>query len=266
MLSILLDYERGIRLKALLAFAAIPLLFTIPISTVACSAVGCSDRGVELRRNFSVKVTHEDKPLAGVSVRITGNSEVAGHQSFSGLTSADGTTHFVNLPPGDYWIEADLLGIEAGYECFHINSSASRKAKKIRRYEWGDMALATRQAVGRLVDPQPGKGGNPLENLLHRVNVPIAEAKLELRQPVMGALYTAVSDADGHFIFDHIPDGTYVLHIEAGAAPGSRAFDSTDVLIRLSYTAKPGTLLLARKEASGGSCGGTSMEIESTPN
>jgi hypothetical protein len=262
----LLEYERGIRLKALFASAAILSLLTIPVSTVACSAVGCLDRGVELRRNFTVTVTHEDKPLPGVSVRITGNSEVAGHQSFSGLTSADGTAHFVNLPPGDYWIKADLLGIEAGYECFHINSSASRKAKKIRRYEWGDMALATRQAVGRLVDSQPGKGGNPLENLLHRVDVPIAEARLELRQPIMGALYTTVSDANGHFAFDQVPDGTYVLHIEAGAAPGSRAFDSTDLLIQLSDTAKRGTLLLARREASGGSCGGMSLEIESAPN
>jgi hypothetical protein len=88
---ILLKYERGIQLKALHASAAILPLLTIPVSTVACSAVGCRDRGVELRRNFSVTVTHEDKPLPGVSVRITGNSEVAGHQSFSGLTSADGT-------------------------------------------------------------------------------------------------------------------------------------------------------------------------------
>ncbi len=182
------------------------------------------------------------------------------------LTGADGTAHFASLPPGDYWIKVDLLGIEAGYECFHINSFASRKAKKTRRYEWGDMAPAIRQAVGRLVDSQPGKGGNPLENLLHRVNVPIADARLELRQPFMGAVYTTVSDANGHFAFGRAPEGTYVLHVEAGTASGGRSFDSTDLLIRLSIAAKQSTLLLARREAGGGSCGGTSLEIEDTPN
>jgi hypothetical protein len=250
----------------LLASVGILTLLMIPVSTVACSLVGCADRGVELRKNFTVTVTHQDKPLPGVSVQITGNSDVAGQQSFSALTSVDGTAHFANLPPGDYWIKADLLGIAAGYECFHINSSASRKAKKARRYEWGDMAPAIRQAVGRLVDSQPGKGGNPLENLLHRVHVPIAEARLELRRPVIGTVYTTVSDANGHFTFDRVPDGTYVLHIDAGTAPGNRAFDATDLLVRFSDAAKRSTLLLSRREPGGGSCGGTSLEIEDSPN
>jgi hypothetical protein len=250
----------------LIASVGILTLLTIPVSTVACSLVGCADRGVELRRNFSVTVTHQNKPLPGVSVEITGNSDVAGHQLFSELTSVDGTAHFANLPPGDYWIKADLLGVEAGYECFHINSIASRKAKKARRYEWGDMAPAIRQAAGRLVDSQPGRGGNPLENLLHRVDVPIAEARLALRQPVSGAVYTTVSDANGHFAFDRVPEGTYVLHIEPGTASGGRSFDSTDLLIQLSDAAKQSTLLLARREAGGGSCGGMSLEIAGTPN
>jgi hypothetical protein len=250
----------------LLASAANLALFTIPVPTVACSLAGCVDRGVELRRSFIVTVTHQDKTLPGVSVQITGNSNVAGHQSFSELTGADGTAHFASLPPGDYWIKADLLGIEAGYECFHINSFASTKAKKTRHYEWGDMPPAFRQAIGRLVASRPGKGGNPLENLLHRVNVPIADARLELRQPLVGTAYTTVSDANGRFAFDQVPEGTYVLHIEAGTASGALSFDSTDLLIQLNIAAKQSTLLLARREAGGGSCGGTSLEIEDTPN
>jgi len=249
----------------LVASAGILALLVIPVSTVACSLVGCADRGVELRKNFTVRVTHRNKPLPGVSVQITGNSDVAGHQSFSELTSVDGTAHFANLPQGDYWIKADLLGIDAGYECFHINSLASRKAKKSRRYEWGDEAPGARQAAGRLVDSQPGKGRNPLENLLHRIDVPIAEARLELRQPVTGTVRTTVSDANGHFAFDRVPDGTYVLHIDAGTAPGNRAYDVTDTLVRFSDTAKRTTLLLSRRELGGGSCGGTSLEIEEAP-
>jgi hypothetical protein len=252
-------------LKAVLASPGIFLFLIVPASTVACSVVGCLDRGIELRRKFSVTVTHHSKPLLGVSVQITGNSEGAGYQSFAELTKSDGTAHFTHIPPGDYWIKADLLGIAAGYECFHINSSASRKAKKSRRYEWGDEAPAVRQAVGRLLDSQPGKGGTPLQNLLHRVDVPIAEAKLELRQPVSGAVYTTASDANGHFAFDRVPDGTYVLHIEAGAAPGILAIDATDLLVQFSGTAKRSTLLLSRREPGGGSCGGTSLEVEDAP-
>jgi len=145
-------------LKALLTSSGIFLSLAIPASTVACSTAGCLDRGIELRRNFTVTVTHHGKPLLGVSVQITGDSEGADSQSFTELTSSDGTAHFTHLPPGDYWIKADLLGIAAGYECFHINSLASTKAKKSRRYDWGDEAPAVRQAVGRLLDSQPGKG------------------------------------------------------------------------------------------------------------
>jgi hypothetical protein len=248
----------------LLAFAAILTLCTIPASAVACSDAACLDRGVELRRSFVVTVTHQDKALSGVSVQITGNSDAAGHQSFSEQTGLDGTAHFANLPPGDYWIKADLLGIGAGYECFHINSTASRKAKKSRRYEWGDDAVSVAQAAGRLVDSQPGKGGNALQNLLHRVNVPIAEAKMELHQPITGTTYTTASDAKGHFAFDHVPNGIYVLHIDAGTASGNRPFDATDLLVQFSDTAKRSTLLLSRREPGGGSCGGTSLEIEDT--
>jgi hypothetical protein len=199
-----------------------------------------------------------------VTVQITANPEGADHQAFSEITSSYGAAHFTNLPPGDYWIKADLLGIPAAYECFHIDSSASRKAKKNRHYDWGDDAVSVAQAVGRLVDSQPGKGGNPLQNLLHRVNVPIAEAKMELRQPVSGTTYTTVSDVSGHFAFDHVPNGTYVLHIDAGTGSGNRPFDTTDLLIQFSNMAKRGTLLLSRREPGAGSCGGTSLEIEDT--
>ena len=76
-----------------------------------------------------------------------------------------------------------------------------------------------RQELGRperLIDS--GKGGTPLENLLHRVVVPIVGAKLELRQPFNGAVYKTVSDINGHFVLDTAPTGTYVLHIEEGTA------------------------------------------------
>jgi hypothetical protein len=121
------------------------------------------------------------------------------------------------------------------------------------------------QAVGRMVDSQPDKGDNALQNLLHRVNVPIAEVKMELRQTITGTTYTTASEANGHFAFEHVPNGTYVLHINGGTASGNGPFDTTDLLVRFSDTAKRSTLQRSPREPGGGSCGGTYLEIEDSP-
>jgi hypothetical protein len=128
-------------------------------------------------------------------------------------------------------------------------------------YKWGDDAPATSRIAGKLVDSQPGKGGTPLWNLIHRVDVPITGAALRLQDPTSRAVYNAMSDRDGGFSFDAVPNGTYVLHIEGGAA-GGRAYDPTDSLIRLSSSADRDWLFFKRREAGGGSCGGTELELQ----
>ena len=133
-------------------------------------------------------------------------------------------------------------------------------------YDWGDMAPATHQMAGRLIDNQPGQGGSPIWNLLHRVDVPIRDARQKLQDPLTSVIYTTVSDSDGQFSFSGIPNGIYVLHIEAGTAPGEREYQSTDLLIRLTDNAKRDTLLLARQEGGGGSCGDTSLELRNPSN
>jgi len=69
-----------------------------------------------------------------------------------------------------------------------MNASTSiirvEEGEKERRYGWGDDAFGATQAIGRLVEFAAGKGPNALQNLLHRVDVPIAEAHMELRQPI----------------------------------------------------------------------------------
>jgi hypothetical protein len=128
-------------------------------------------------------------------------------------------------------------------------------------YDWGDSAPASRRIAGKLIDSQPNKGGTPLWNLLHRVDMPISGANLSLQDPSTGAAYTTMSDATGFFAFDLIPPGTYVLHIEGGGA-GDRGYDATDVLIELNPKASRYELVLTRREAGGGSCGGTSLELK----
>ena len=191
-------------------------------------------------------------------MKITEN----GTEVFSGETSMDGTVS-ISLPVGEYWLEANLLGISAAYHCFHIKEQSSRKARRNLAYDWGDEAPATQRIAGKLVDSQPGSGGNPLWNILHRVDVPISGASLRLQNPTTGSVYTTTSSSDGQFTFDPIPNGTYVLHIEGGVA-GDRGFDSTDLLIALAPDARRNSLLLTRRDGSAGSCGGTSLELQNT--
>jgi hypothetical protein len=243
-------------LKTLPAIAATILLLSA-IPSIACSAAACVGRGTEMRPGFAVKITHDKNPLSGANVQVTSR----GSELFSGITLADGTVRVIGLPPGDYWLIADFLGIGAAYECFHISDQPSRKAKRRLAFEWGDDAAATTRIAGKLIDSQPGKGGDPLWNILHRVDVPIRGAGLKLQNPITGAIYLADSDNDGNFAFDGIAEGIYVLHI-AGGGTDSRDYDPTDLLIELSFSASRNTLLLKRREGGAGSCGDTSLGLE----
>lgn len=64
-------------MSQMLNFLVIPTVLTLaavaPTQLAACSMAGCPGNGAELKSNFIVKITHDDKPLAGVSVQITGH-------------------------------------------------------------------------------------------------------------------------------------------------------------------------------------------------
>jgi hypothetical protein len=239
----------------------IAVLLTIPRIASATSSAGCIDRGFELRADFTIRVTHADKPLLGATVQVEGGSESA-KQLYSELTGADGRARFRNLPPGDYWINVEFFGIGAGYQCFHVDPSPSRKAKKHRRYDWGDMPISVRQATGRFVESQAGSDSTPLQRLINRVDVPIVGAQLELRQPFDGTVYKAVADSTGRFLFDNVPKGIYVLHIAANSTPNEHPIDSADFLIDVDSTARVGNLVLRHGATSIGGAQGTSIQIE----
>ena len=178
---------------------------------------------------------------------------------FSGLTASDGVVDVATLASGEYWLNADLLGISAADQCFHVAQRASRKARRRATYEWGRFAAVTQRAAGRLVDAQAGTGGTPLWNLAHRTRVPISGSMLKLKNPFTGDVLATRSDVHGAFAFDHIPSGIYVLHVEGGSS--NRAFDGTIQLIRISSTATGDTLVLTRQDPGRGSCGGTFLEV-----
>ena len=239
------------------------LLLLLEVQASACSAVSCLGNGFEMRRDFVVTVLHEDRPLAGVSVEVTTNANSDEGQRFSAVTDANGRVRIVGLPPGDYWLKAQLHGIYAAYHCFHVASTPSRKAKGALRYDWGDLAPATSRIAGKLIDCPSGKGESPLLNFLHCTPFPVVGARFKLQSPTTGATYTTLSDEGGSFAFDSIPHGKYVLHVEGGRTP-TREYDSADLLINLSPEAKWNTLLLTRRDPGAGSCGGTYLDLKTT--
>jgi hypothetical protein len=212
-----------------------------------------------MRSDFVVKVSLGDIPLAKVSTHVT---RFPGDENklFSGVTGADGTIRIERLPPGEYWLESDLLGIGAGGVCFRVNSRPSRKAKKLVTFQWGGLAPTTRKVAGKLIDPAPGEGAAFLQNVIKHVVEPIGAAKLELKDPLTGDIYNTVSDNDGQFSFGDVPSGTYVLHIEGGATHTGHEFEPTDLLIRVVGTASRDMLLLER--SGGSTCGGPSLILE----
>jgi hypothetical protein len=247
-------------LKSLLA--ALALLLVLPIYSPACSLASCgSDGGTEMRRDFRVRITHRGVPLAGVTVHVSGNPAVE-KTLFSGITGADGTVRVVNLPSGEYWLSADLLGISAAYECFHISSQTSRSAKQLVTYRWGDSAVQTREISGRLIDPMPGENAILLQNIRNGVVDPIVGATLKLQNARTAEVYDVTSDDDGRFSFGPITNGPYVLHVEGGTALGGRAYAPTDLLIRMNDRAALNTLLLKRTSGGGGSCGGSTLLLD----
>jgi len=223
---------------------------------------GCLGNGVEMRPAFVVDITFGGKPLPGVAVEVRGfGGEKDNVKLFSSVTAPNGKVNVVELPPGNYWLNTEFLGISAGSQCFHVAPGSSHSAKKRIAYEWGDFAPVVRQMAGRLVDSQPGHGDSAIMNIIHRVDVPIAHAKMKLQNPVTAAVYSTESDTDGHFTFRDVPPGTYVLHVEGGTVTNGRDYESTDLLVALGDTAKNRTLLLSRREAGAGSCGGTYLEL-----
>jgi hypothetical protein len=239
-------------------YVSIAILPLVCVSAaLGCSLAGCLNNGDEMRSTFTILVTHGDKPLAGVNFHVMAK----GVEQFSGVTDENGIVHVSKLPPGLYWLNGDLLGTGVVYTCFHVGEKPPRTAKTKLTYSWGDDAPGTSRIAGKLVDSQPGKGGTPIWNLVHRADVPIVGAGLKLQDPITHAIYVASSDQDGRFFFEGVPSGTYVLHIEGGAA-GDRNYDATDQLVQLDDGATRNFLVFKRSDGGAGSCGGTELDLQ----
>ena len=251
-------------MKPLLMTASVLLVVSfVVVNASACSDVACVGRGLEMHGDFVVTIINDKHPLEGVMVEITRYANGEPSLVLSVLTNVKGRASIRGLAPGDYWLKAQKLGILAAYHCFHVDSAPSTKAKRAVKYKWGDWAPSTARVAGTLIDCQPGRGKNPVLNVVQCTQVPVVAARFRLTNSMTGATFTTASNENGSFAFASIPSGKYVLQVEGGKAL-DREYDGTDQLIKVSPNAKWDSLLLTRREAAAGSCGGTSLEFRAS--
>jgi hypothetical protein len=225
----------------------------------------CIDNGDEFHHDFAVTVRLNGKGLAGANVEILNDSSdapIAELQPtpFSGRTSSDGSLRVRGLPPGNYWLRADVLGTFVTSQCFHVLAQPTVRAKRRLTYEWGNYARSTSRVAGRLIDSQSSAGGAPIENLLRRINEPIRGATLKLQDPRTGEVFSATSDEEGRFTFDVVPDATYVLRVDGGRS--NRDFGGADLVLRVKTSEAARKLLIKYADPGGGSCGGTELGFD----
>ncbi|MCU1283774.1 MAG: hypothetical protein JWO13_124 [Acidobacteriales bacterium] len=239
------------KLTTFLAFVI--ALCAAPLPARACSlALLCNHDATEMRRDFTILVSHEGSPLAGVSVQMT--REGSDSTPLSGKTGSNGKLQMRNVPSGKYWLKTELLGISTVQQCFHINQHATGKAQRNFNVEWGQLAPASSRIAGKLIVSESARSENSVWNFVHRVEIPIAGASLKLQDPVTGNESSTVSDQNGAFDFSSVLKGTYVLHIEGGHANEHQP-KSDDLLIKFDAAAERSSLLLVQWGDSGGSCG-----------
>jgi hypothetical protein len=225
------------------------LIFTLlPPPAAACSLIACLNHGINVAGTFEVVVKHDGKPLRGVGVTIKVFTD-SPFEVYSSTTDVGGVAH-IKLPPGDYELTVEYLGVGAGYQCFHVDRGWSWRAKHVLSYTWGDSAPSTRSVAGSVLDSQPGTGGTPIWNISHPLDVPITGARLRLQNAITGDLFNTMSDARGAFDFGAVPDGTYALHIEGGVG---RDYNPTDEVVKVDQVSKRRTLDFRWQDSSCGS-------------
>ncbi len=238
-------------LKRLQAVAfLVSLVAFVDFPAYACSYV-CGG-GDEMRRDFTVMITHKGKPLAGVVVAIDSTSD--GNVTLRRKTGKDGIARISNLRAGSYWLSANLLDIPAVVDCFHIAKTASPSAKSSVTIVWGESPIGTSRVAGHLIDSAAAKGGTLLDMAYrrNRVESPSHGARISLHNAITGMVYVTISD-QGSFTFDQIPEGTFVLKVEG--VP----YQPTNLLIEVAADASLNSLELMRTDL--GMCGSHVLQL-----
>ena len=187
--------------------------------------------GMELKRvppDVKVAVTHDQNPIAGIEVtvvRVDGSGPV-----FAGVTDELGQVSIRGLAAGEYFLAASHLGFEAGSERIEVVPAAHKTTTNHFDFAW-DSDYQVRRIAGTLAGIAPGRTGNDWMDIVHPVRAVYGGVAITLRNAFGRDEYRTVSNRNGEFLIDHVPDGIFVLTIEGGEAGADGTADVTRRLV-----------------------------------
>jgi hypothetical protein len=199
----------------------------------ACSVPMClgPGPGSELAPSFTVALHREGRPLAGAKITLAGKGKEHVVE-----TGPDGTFRFSGLASGDYSLSAQYLGLSVAWQCFHVRTKPSRKARGSVTFGWNYDFIELSTLQGSIVD----------NNRWRTPRLPVPSIELALRDfRTTKTIALAKSGEDGRFRFVELPEGEYVLVSFSGLAPSGIEVDESRQLIRLKSGSTRDELKLA---------------------
>jgi len=181
------------------------------------AAFGTSLRSMELRHvasHLTVVVTHREKPIAGIEVRVV--RERSGDPVFSRTTDEKGTVVIDGLTAGRYFLTASYEEFDAAKEWLEVVAVPNSKTKKRFDFQWADWSYQTRRVAGTLTGLVPGTTGHPLMDIIHPIATVYSGVAITLKNAFSDDERHTISDSSGAFLIDDLPDGIYILTIAGG--------------------------------------------------
>jgi hypothetical protein len=207
-------------------------------------------------RDFSLIVTMDGKPFAGMHVVLEPEDDSKISERVETRSDQDGIAKFMSVKPGRYDVEAARLGVVVHPGTVVVNKHGSSERIELEwplRNKYEVMTLS-----GRL-QRHLFRRSNPIEGYVHPEIGPLAGARLTLsRVDSEEEKANIVTDSDGDFSFPALEPGYYLLHI--AERPSSEFTYPIDdyLLIEVDPASSRGNLNL---QLAWSSCGMGSSEI-----
>jgi hypothetical protein len=225
---------------------ALPAQVVLLLIVTAQTAFPCSLTSLKLRQvppNFTVKVTHSGKPIAGIGIEIIPQAEGT-EAVFTGVTDESGTVKVTGLLVGKYFLTASHLDFEAGREWIEVGSRADAETVRHLDFQWADDAWQSREVAGLLVGMVPGDTGNKIMDLARPKESVYPNVAVVLKNAFSDAEYHTLSDSTGSFVIVPVPEGIYVLTIAGGMTSVHGVAEETKHVVDLRQTAPRSSLRL----------------------
>jgi len=201
-------------------------------------AFGCSLQSSELRQvspDLTVVVTHRQKPIAGIEVRVVPENVI--EPVFTGATDRNGTVRIHGLMVGRYHLMASHEGFDGGREWIEVVAVPDSATRKRFDFQWADWSYQTRRVAGTLAGLVPGNTGNKLMDIVHPTETVFPGVDITLKSAFSDEEYRTVSDSSGTFVIGDVPDGIYVLSIAGGMKAITGTADITRQVVDVTHAA-----------------------------